>query len=104
MSLKKIFLGAGFLALALFVVLYGIEMFGHHGPPVTVRWIESHLGKGGLIMLNLLMVAAFLVFLPYRRSTEGTWRSQGAFIAFAIALMTEMFGWPLLIFLLSPLV
>jgi protein-S-isoprenylcysteine O-methyltransferase Ste14 len=26
------------------------------------------------------------------------------FVAFVIALMTEMFGWPLLIFLLSPLV
>lgn len=104
MQIKKIFLGAGFLAVILFVAIYGIEMFSHHGPPVTVRWIEAHFGKSGLIVINLLIVIAFLIFLPYRRSTEGTWRSQGAFIAFTIALMTEMFGWPLLIFLLSPLI
>jgi len=104
-SWNKILIGAGFAALAIFVVIYGVELFGHHhGPPVTVLWIETHLGRGGLIALNLFIVIAFLAFLPYRRSTEGTWKSKGAFIAFAIALMTEMFGWPLLIFLLSPLV
>jgi protein-S-isoprenylcysteine O-methyltransferase Ste14 len=101
---NKILLGIGFLALAVFVVIYGVELFSHHGPPVTVRWIETHLGRGGLIALNLLVAIAFLAFLPYRQATEGTWRSKGAFIAFVIALMTEMFGWPLLIFLLSPLV
>jgi protein-S-isoprenylcysteine O-methyltransferase Ste14 len=42
--------------------------------------------------------------LPYRRETKGTWKSKGAFIAFVIALMTEMFGWPLMLFLVSPLV
>jgi protein-S-isoprenylcysteine O-methyltransferase Ste14 len=104
MTFKNIFLGAGFLALAIFVAIYGVELFSHHGPPATVRWIQAHLGQGGLIGLNILIVIAFLVFLPYRRSTEGTWRSQGAFIAFVIALMTEMFGWPLLIFLLSPVI
>jgi protein-S-isoprenylcysteine O-methyltransferase Ste14 len=101
---SKILLGIAFVALAVFVVTYGVELFQHHGPPVTVRWIEAHLGKGGLIALNLFVVIAFLIFLPYRRSTEGSWKSRGAFIAFVIALMTEMFGWPLLIFLLSPLV
>jgi len=104
MASNKILLGIGFIALAIFVVIYGVELFTHHGPPVTMRWIEAHFGKAGLIAVNLVIVIAFLAFLPYRRSTEGTWKSQGAFIAFGIALMTEMFGWPLLIFLFSPLV
>jgi protein-S-isoprenylcysteine O-methyltransferase Ste14 len=104
MTSKKLLITAGFLAVAIFMFLYGIELFSHHGPPATVRWIESNFGRGGLIVLNLLVVIAFLTFLPYRRPTEGIWKSKGAFIAFTIALMTEMFGWPLLIFLFSPVV
>jgi protein-S-isoprenylcysteine O-methyltransferase Ste14 len=105
MFIKKFLFGIGFLGLALFVIIYGVELVGHHeGPPVMVKWIRLHFGQSGLIALNLLITVAFLAFLPYRKSTEGTWKSKGAFIAFVIALMTEMFGWPLLIFLLSPLV
>jgi protein-S-isoprenylcysteine O-methyltransferase Ste14 len=104
MRLNKILIGVGFIALAIFAAIYGVELFSHHGPPATVQWIQTHFGRGGLIALNILVTLGFLAFLPYRQATEGTWRSQGAFIAFVIALMTEMFGWPLLIFLLSPLV
>jgi len=88
----------------LFVVIYAVELKPHHGKPVTIAWIGEHFGRGGLIALNILIVGAFLALLPYRRPTKGTWKSKGAFLAFVIALMTEMFGWPLLIFLLSPLV
>ena len=94
----------GWFAIALFVVIYAVELLPHHGRPVTLAWIDQHLGKGGLIALNILIVVAFLALLPYRRPTKGTWKSKGAFIAFVIALMTEMFGWPLILFLLSPLV
>jgi protein-S-isoprenylcysteine O-methyltransferase Ste14 len=95
---------AGWLGIALFVVIYAVELAPHHGRPRTLAWIEAQFGTGGLILLNILIVAAFLALLPYRRSTKGTWKSKGTFLAFVIALMTEMFGWPLLIFLLSPLV
>lgn len=95
---------AGWLAIALFVLIYAAELLPHHGRPATLSWIDDHLGRGGLIALNIVIVLAFLALLPYRRSTKGTWKSRGAFAAFVIALMTEMFGWPLLIFLLSPLV
>ncbi len=93
----------GWVAIGLFVALYGIEIV-HHGPPVTVRWVRQRVGTPGLILLNIAIVLAFLALLPYRRPTKHIWKSRGAFIAFAIALMTEMFGWPLVIFLLSPLV
>ncbi len=94
----------GLAAIVLFVAIYAVELFHHGGPPVTIRWIEAHFGRAGLIVANIVIVVAFLALLPYRRSTSGTWKSKGAFIAFVIALMTEMFGWPLLIFLLSPIV
>jgi protein-S-isoprenylcysteine O-methyltransferase Ste14 len=94
----------GWLAVAAFVVIYGVELLPHHGRPVTLAWIAERLGRGGLIAVNILIVLAFLALLPYRRSTRGTWQSKGAFAAFIIALMTEMFGWPLILFLVAPLV
>ncbi len=94
----------GWTSIGLFVAIYAVELLPHHGRPVTLRWIDEHLGRGGLIALNIVIVLAFLALLPYRRSTKGTWKSKGAFAAFVIALMTEMFGWPLVLFLLAPLV
>jgi len=93
----------GWVAVAFFVVIYGVELFPHHGPPVTVLWIRSTFGQSGLIILNILIVLAFLALLPFRRRTKSIWKSHGTFAAFTIALMTEMFGWPLVIFVLSPL-
>ncbi len=94
----------GLGAIVLFFIIYGVELLPHHGPPVTVRWIREHLGGGGLIGLNIAMVLAVLFLFRYRRPTRGVWSSRGVFIAFVIALMTEMFGWPLLLFLFAPLV
>lgn len=94
----------GWLGIAAFVVIYGVELLPHHGRPPTLTWIEEHLGRGGLITINILIVLAFLALLPYRRPTKGLWRSKGTFVAFVIALMTEMFGWPLVLFLIAPLV
>ncbi len=94
----------GWAGIALFVVIYGFELMPHHGPPLTIIWLRQHFGRGGLILLNILMVAAFLALFPFRRPTRHIWKSQGVFLAFIIALMTEMFGVPLLLFLLSPIV
>ena len=103
-SRSRLTAAAGWTAISLFTVIYAVELLPHHGRPATLRWIEETLGRGGLIALNILIVVGFLALLPYRRDTKGTWKSRGAFVAFVIALMTEMFGWPLLLFLVSPLV
>ncbi len=92
----------GWIAIILFAVIYAAELFPHNGPPVTIRWIHAHFGTGGLVFLNIVIVLAFLALLPFRRPTKKVWKSHGAFFAFVIALMTEMFGWPLFIFLASP--
>lgn len=103
MSLKPWYL-LGWVAIVLFVVIYGVELLPHHGPPITIRWIRESFGQTGLIALNILILLAFMALFPYRRPTKHIWKSQGTFIAFTVALMTEMFGWPLFIFLFSPLV
>lgn len=101
---RRIKAAIGIIAVVVFTAIYGIELLPHHGRPATVGWIEENLGQAGLITLNILIGVGFLALLPYRRETKRVWRSRGAFVAFVIALMTEMFGWPLLLFLLSPLV
>ncbi|MFA5804554.1 MAG: isoprenylcysteine carboxylmethyltransferase family protein [Melioribacteraceae bacterium] len=102
----KIISVLGWLAIVLFVIIYGIELLPHQeeGIPITVYWIKETFGQMGLIVLNILIVLGFLALLPFRRPTKHIWKSRGTFAAFVIALMTEMFGWPLVIFLLSPLV
>ena len=94
----------GLTAIALFFVMYIAELLPHHGPPVTIRWIRAHLGRTGLILLNIAVVLAFLLLLRYRRPTRNVWVSRGAFIAFFIALMTEMFGYALIVYLASSFV
>ena len=64
-------------------------------------WLLRHFGAYAQIVVNAGVFVAFLVFLPYRRAIA--WRSKGAVSAFMLALMAEMFGIPLLIYLLSPL-
>jgi protein-S-isoprenylcysteine O-methyltransferase Ste14 len=94
----------GIAGIVVFAVIYGAELLPRHGPPVTIQWLRDHFGRAGLIAVNIIVVLAFLALLPYRRPTKARWKTHSAFIAFVIALMTEMFGWPLVIFLLSPIV
>lgn len=101
---RRISTGVGIAGILIFVIIYGAEFLPRHGPPVTIRWLRDTFGQAGLIAVNILVVLAFLALLPYRRPTKSTWRTHGAFVAFVIALMTEMFGWPLVLFLLSPVV
>ena len=91
----------GILLIFGFVYLYWGHFTDAPGPPSAIRYIMGHWGMKAAIIINAAIFLLFILFLPFRDRIE--WRSKGMLSAFILALFAEMFGVPLLIFLLQPL-
>ena len=82
------------------VFAFSFLLFEKSNVPKIIMDDQEHFGNWAAILLSIALFSFFtLSFLVPMKKME--WRTAGVYEAFIIALFTEMFGFPLSIFILS---
>lgn len=86
-------------------LLYAHEFnINHEWPPRHYLSLVRLFGPHSLIVLNVALMTGFFLLLPFRQNSRHVWLPRGLSVAFMVSLMLEMFGLPLFIYLLAPVV
>lgn len=68
---------------------------------VYMHYLDQYAyGLWGAVIFNIGMFGLFS-YLAFKPTTKRDWRTLGAFTAFLVALFSEMFGYPLTIYILT---
>ncbi|WP_157956619.1 methyltransferase [Dyella sp. C11] len=73
----------------------------HDWPTRQERFLNDWLGPHALLWLNIAAVFAISSALLFRRDRHQGWVEAGLVVAFMSSLLTEMFGVPLVMYVLS---